>query len=148
MARKKIIKEGFHLKFIPKGRLDDLIQIANNFLEVQDKQLALWKVIEVFSSIVERCWQYDKKFITVNQHVLRNKLGLEKGVGKLLTSLVNKRFLDIDKSKFPGSSYSYKPIYDILNVIKIPRKFLNINSDNILGGKRDFEICSKSGDTK
>src|ERR1035437_7112991 len=140
MARKKIIKEGFHLKFIPKGRLDDLIQIADNFPEVQDKQLALWKVIEVFSSIVER--QYDKKFVAVNYRVLQTKLGLKKGLKKLLKALIDKQFLDIDKStfQFHVSSFSYKPIYDILDVIKIPRKFLNKNSNTILEGNRDSEI--------
>ena len=54
MPRKKIIKEGYYVKWIPKGRLDDLKEIANNFTEVQDKQLALWKVIEIFSSTIER----------------------------------------------------------------------------------------------
>ena len=65
MARKKIVKYGFYIKYIPTGRLTKLEELAKAFPFIENKTLALYKYVELFSSIVERTWNtclYHKEF--------------------------------------------------------------------------------------
>jgi hypothetical protein len=142
------LKEGFHLKFIPSGRLNDLQQLANDFPFVkEDKHVALCKYIETFSSIIERCWNSDSEFVGVSQRLLKGKLGLEnKAVAKLLDDLVEHNFLELDKNSFkPGiKAWDYKPVYNDLETIVLYRNHIKkAKTDEMLF---DVSITGLKGD--
>ena len=114
MPRKKEIKSEFHLKFIPPDRLPDLIALANAFPNIKDKHIALCKYIETFSSIVERCWNKNKRFVGVSEKYLKQKLGLDnKGTARILRDLIQHKFIIRDTTNFIKRevAWEYKPVF-------------------------------------
>lgn len=148
MPRKKIIKNGFHLKYIPCGRLDDLKALAKKFQLITDEHIALCKYIEAFSSIVERCWNSDSEYVPVSVKVLSGKLGIKPAAGtKILNDLVHDDFLIRDKSHFVlgEHSWEYKPIYSVLDSVAMSKKCMNKKTDMMMYGWNDNTLI---GDLK
>jgi len=135
MPRKKIVKQGFHLKFIPVGRIEDLKTLAHNFPFVQDEHLALCKYIETYSMIVERCWNINKPFVPVSTRILKQKLSTtNSGASRILNDLVKHNFLIRDKSSFKIAEHAwdYKPVYQMLDVVTLDKVYLNKKTDELL----------------
>ena len=143
MARKKELKKGFYVKYIPTGRLEELQQLANNFPHINDKTIALYKYVEQFSSIVERCWNTEKEFVGVSQRVQKKVVKMDNVLTKrILDDLLAHNFLAIDKSTFEMGvkAYSYKPIYTTLSRFIIYKKFLNKKTDERFSEKHSNEL--------
>ncbi|NNV57205.1 hypothetical protein [Limnovirga soli] len=132
MPRKKIIKQGVHMKFIPSGRIDLLKLLAENNEHFKNKYICLYKYIEMFSATVERCWNTNTKTVAISQRVSRELLSCDnKEVNRIINDLVNAGLFKVDKSNYQASvfSYKYKPQYDSLDVVLINRSTLNNASD-------------------
>jgi hypothetical protein len=138
MPRKKENKDGFHLKYLPTGRLNDLLDLAYSFHGFEDKTLVACKYIETFSSVVERCWNSEKSFVPISQEFTAAKtLGINKLQAKIiLDDLVKHKFLERDKSTYRlgKAAWSYKAVYRRLDVVAINRRFLNKKTDLMLDG--------------
>jgi hypothetical protein len=152
MARKKEYKNGFHLKFIPSGRMNDLEKLAENISAIKNKTIALAKYVEVYSYILEKYLytKKSKKFVSVSERLLIKKIGFDSSVvSKILKDLTANNFLEKDtcgfsfkqvQGKFVGiQSWKYKPIYKNIEVVIFLKKFLNKKTDNMLSGN-DFKI--------
>ncbi|MFL5808371.1 MAG: hypothetical protein ACJ749_02560 [Flavisolibacter sp.] len=135
--RKKIIETGFHLKYIPKGRLNDLKELADKFPFVENKDLALSKHVEFISSLIERSLNADKEKVAVNFDYQRRLLGLEYGFKQFIQSLVDAGFIKQDKSNFKVGqcSFEYKPIYDELEMVKIECAAMPKKTNQMLKGQ-------------
>ena len=137
MARKKIIKDGFHLKYIPSGRLSELKKIAKAFPHIEDKNIALFKFIETWSSILERSRKSDSGYVSVNVATLKKTLKLDNGTSQILNDLVKYKFLKRNKSGFKigVQSWTYKPLYEKLQLMVINRNSLSITTDDMLSNQ-------------
>src|SRR3712207_4987818 len=99
MARREK-KYGFHLKYIPDGRLKDLLELAEKF-PMKDKHKAFCKYVETYSSIVERSKNTYKHFVGTSVRILANTIGVDNsGASRILKDLIDNNFLIRDKSKF------------------------------------------------
>ena len=136
MTRKKENKDGFHLKYIPAGRLNDVTAMADSFPSISNKTSVACKYIETFSSVVERCWNSEKSSVGISESYLASKiLGINPSQAKIiLDDLVKHKFLKRDKSTYRlgKTAWSYKPLYYQLDAIAINRKFLNKKTDLML----------------
>jgi hypothetical protein len=142
MPRKKLKVDGFHLKFIPTGRLPELQKLAEQFPHINDTTIALMKYVETFSNITERARNSDKRFVPVSTGILKKKLGLDdKGTSRILNDLVANNFLLREKSTFVlgKAAWSYKPVHTLLDAVKINRSFLNSTTDKILADETKVE---------
>src|ERR1039457_1866693 len=115
MPRRKENKDGFQLKYVPAGRLNDVIAMADSFRYINNKTLVACKYIETFSSVVERCWNSEKSFVPISQEFKASKnLGINKMQAKIiLDDLVKHKFLERDKSTYRlgKAAWSYKAVY-------------------------------------
>src|ERR1017187_3564304 len=136
MPRIKEKKTGFHLKYIPAGRLNDVTAMADSFPSISNKTSVACKYIETFSSVVERCWNSEKSSVGISESYLASKiLGINPSQAKIiLDDLVKHKFLKRDKSTYRlgKTAWSYKPLYYQLDAIAINRKFLNKKTDLML----------------
>lgn len=135
MPRKKKQKEGYHLKFIPSGRFDELKELAEKNEYFKNKTICLAKYIEAFSNTVERSWNTEKEFVGISQRILRERLCCDnKEVSKILKDLVEVKMLEIDKSTFEAavSAWSYKPLYSSLEIVIINRNMISKVTDQML----------------
>lgn len=136
MARKKIVKYGFYIKYIPTGRLTKLEELAKAFPFIENKTLALYKYVELFSSIVERTWNTESEYVPISQRVQKNIVRMDNTFTKrILDDLIANNFLLVDKSTFELGikSYSYKPVYETLSRFIIYKNFLNKKTDERFG---------------
>jgi hypothetical protein len=128
MARKKIIDNGYIIKYIPSGSLKQLQELAQAFPFIADKHIALCKYIEALSSIIERSLSSDNGFVAVSQRILKKKLGLETAhTAKILKDLIATGLLQRDKSPFEigEHSWEYKPFYTTLDTLRLTKTALN-----------------------
>ena len=143
MARKKVKGNGFHLKFIPAGRLPELISLAKSFPYVKDADIALFKYIEVFSSIVERSWNSEKEFVGVSQRMLKVHLKIDySGASRILNDLVKGGFLIRSTKKFKSSikAWDYKPVYRKLDMVVIWSNGINKRTNEMLSAQAKQNI--------
>lgn len=133
MPRKKIVIDGYHLKFIPAGSLSILQSLANDFPFIKDKKIALMKYIELIDFIIKL---YKNNPVGISQRFFKKKLKLENGsaVSKILKDLMTAGFLKIDKTKFKikEQAYEYIPIYEELEAIHIPKNSTNKPTNDVL----------------
>jgi hypothetical protein len=138
MPRIKEKKTGFHLKYIPAGRLNDVTAMADSFPSISNKTSVACKYIETFSSVVERCWNSEKTSVGISESYLATEnLGVNYSQAKIiLDDLVTHNFLKRDKSSYRLGkvAWSYKPVYTQLDAIAINRRFLNKKTDLMLDG--------------
>ena len=138
MPRKKENRDGFHLKYIPAGRLNEVIAMADSFPSISNKTSVACKYIETFSSVVERCWNSEKSSMGISESYLASKiLGINPSQAKIiLDDLVTHNFLKRDKRTYRLGkvAWSYKPVYTQLDAIAINRRFLNKKTDLMLDG--------------
>lgn len=141
MARKKEVRTGFHLKYIPAGRLNDLVELANNFPFIKDKNIALTKYVEILSAIIEKHNFYkskkesSKKYVAVSQRMLIKQLGFDSAViSKILKDLVENKFLEKSTEDFQIGvvSWKYRPILKNVETIIFKRSCLNKKTDLML----------------
>lgn len=135
MARKKEIKTGFHLKYIPAGRLKDLEDLAHGFPFIKDKMVAFTKYVETLSSIIERCWNSEKEFVGVSQRIMKKKLGIESAaVSKILKDLIKGNFIVKDAKDFKVGevAWKYKAVYTELDQIVFSRNCFNKKTDSMM----------------
>jgi len=149
MPRKKEIKSGFHIKYIPSGSLKDLENLAKDFPFIKDKNVALTKYVETISNLIERSIFYkdEKKFIGISQDILRKKLGIEaKAVSKILKDLVEHNFLKIDKSDFKikVSAWKYKVVSKEVEMIAFSKNNFNKKSNEMMSVPNGIIISNPS----
>lgn len=135
MPRKKIIKEGYHLRYIPAGKMTDFIKMAQAH-PMKDKMCILWKYVETYSDLIERCKNNETYFVASSQKILDAFISCNNS-GRILNDMVTYGLLKKDKStyKMKKKSYSYKPVHQSYDIIKIYRNFLNKATDFMLSDK-------------
>jgi len=134
MPRKKINKEGSHFKFIPAGKLELFIKMAEANEDFKDKVVCLNKYVELFSNTVERCWNSNKKFVAISQRVQAGYLSCnKKEIGRLLNDMVSFGLFEINTKCYVlgKNSYEYRPLYSLLDMLQVSRNDINQGSDEM-----------------
>lgn len=140
MPRKKVIREGYVIKYIPAGRLNDLKRIAGEFPFIKDKNIVLWKYIELLDFIATV--SKGKNLVGISQRHFKKKLKLDtSGISRILKDLINHGFLERDKSNYipKEQSYEYLPLFKDVQMFKIENKDLNKTSFEMLIKKKKEE---------
>ena len=122
MPRKKTTSKEVYTLYIPKGAAAIIDEIVDTDPVYKEKQVWKYKYLRALSSLVERSQERDNEFVPVSISFQAGRLKCSnKHCLTIYRNLVNSGLVLVDKTtcRIKEHSFEYKPVYELLEAVKI-----------------------------